>query len=313
MSTNKPNNIDKNKAKVDEIAQEQKNKVSNLQETLQNETPDQTAIKSAIIGVITSLLIKFINSDKIINNVISNLIIKTKRKLKNKGRVEVKDKSVVIFYPKLSGNYSSLKIEFNNKKAKLQQTIKTLKTIVDSLIVVLRVLKTTLIILKLQLRARKAQLLVIAAASGPDLSSPNPSKPIAAQYPVNKEVDDQLTKELEDKINNYILIISFVQTILITLQQMLTRAKIKVDKLSFNINTDIVSDDRTAQVPVSENDNTEYNNGSKTFEIKVVTTPSGALQAIAYDSFSKMKITQTAPSKTRKADELINELKQILG
>ena len=36
-------------------------------------------------------------------------------------------------------------------------------------------------------------------------------------------------------------------------------------------------------------------------------------QAIAYDKFSMLKITQTAPSKTRKADELINELKQILG
>jgi hypothetical protein len=44
-----------------------------------------------------------------------------------------------------------------------------------------------------------------------------------------------------------------------------------------------------------------------------VTTPSGFLQYQALDSFSKMKITQTAPSKSKTPDELFTEIKQILG
>ena len=40
----------------------------------------------------------------------------------------------------------------------------------------------------------------------------------------------------------------------------------------------------------------------KEYIIKVETTLSGALQAIAYDKFSMMKIIQTAPSKTRKVE-----------
>ena len=58
---------------------------------------------------------------------------------------------------------------------------------------------------------------------------------------------------------------------------------------------------------------TEYSDGTRNYIIEVITTPTGDLQAVAYDAFSKLKITQTAPSKIRKAEELINELKQILG
>ena len=97
-------------------------------------------------------------------------------------------------------------------------------------------------------------------------------------------------------------------------QQILTRAKAKVEKLSFDTNIDIAL--RGPSPATVEQDNaksTEYHNGTRNYIIEVVTTPAGDLQAIAYNAFSRMKITQTAPSKTRKADELIEELKQILG
>ena len=190
-----------------------------------------------------------------------------------------------------------------------------MKTITDSLIIVLKLVKTALTILQLQLKVRKKKLLVTAAASAPDLSSPSPSKPVAAQYPINKEIDDQVTKDLEDKINNYILLITFVQTILKTLQQVLTRAKAKVEKLSFDTNIDIALNGGPSTTTPEQNnaDPTVYNNGDKNYIIEVITTPAGDLQAVAYDAFSKMKITQTAPSKIRRADELIEELKLILG
>jgi len=309
-------NIKQSEEKVNQISQQQQDKFNNLSNSLQDQADmAKSMAKTAVVGIITSLITKFINNDIIINATISNLIKKTKRKLKNKGRVEVKNKVAIVFYPKFSGDYSPYKQEFERKKANLLKVVKIMKTIIVSLIVVLKLVKTALTIIQLKLKTRKKKLLATAIASGPDLASPSPSKPIAAQYPANKEIDDQVTKDLEDKINNYILLITFVQTILRTLQQVLIRAKFKVERLSFNTNIDIaLNGGPRAVIPEQDNaDSTIYNNGIRNYTIEVITTPAGDLQAVAYDAFSKMKITQTAPSKTRKANELIEELKLILG
>ena len=299
---------------VNKIAQEQKAKADNIQESLQDSVDmAKSAAKTAIVNTLMSLITKFVNSDKVIDIVISNLIKKTKQKLNSKGRIEIKNKTTVIFYPKFPGDYSSYKKEFERKKTKLQKTVKTLKTIIDSVVVILKVLKTLLVGLQIQLQLKKKKLFAVATASGPDLSSPFPSKPIAAQYPVNKEINDQVFKELEDKINNYMLLVTYIQNILQILQQALTRIKIKVDRLSFNINIDVTTQLSTLSSELDNADSTIYNNGVRNYIIEVVTTPAGDLQAVAYDAFSKMKITQTAPSKTRKANELIEELKLILG
>ena len=307
-----------NKDKVKQISQEQKDKFDNLQNSLQEQGDmAKSTAKTAVIGILMSLITKFINTDKIIDAVINNLIKKTKKKLNNKGRVEVKNKSIVIFYPKFSGDFSPYKKEFEIKKVKLLKTIKILKTIISSISVVLKLIKTALAILQIQLQFKKKKLLATAASSAPDLASPSPSKPVAAQYPINKELNDQVFKQLEDKINNYILLITFIQPTIQTLQQILTRSKSKVERLSFNINVDPTTTPILNQEPSLINDeeptSTLYNNGVKDYIIEVITTPSGALQAVAYDAFSKLKITQTAPSRTREADELIEELKQILG
>jgi len=308
--------LNKNKNQVDNAAQQQKQKVDDLQQNIENQTSDPTAAKGAIVGAIVVLLNKFINVEKVANSIISRLIKRTKRSLNNKGRVDVKNGVVVIFYPKFTGDYSSYKREFERKKQNLRSLVKTLKTIIDSLLVTLKVIRAALAVLQIQLKLKKKKLLVTATASGPDLASPSPSKPIAAQYPIQKELDDQLFKDLEDKINNYILLITLVQSVLKIIQKTLASLKIKVEQLSFNINVDpnfspttIPTDDEEQ----NNSDSTEYSDGKRKYLIKIETTPSGALQAIAYDAFSKLKITQTAPSKTRKADELIEELKQILG
>jgi len=308
--------LNKNKNQVDNAAQQQKQKVDGLQQNIENQTSDPTAAKGAIVGAIVVLLNKFINVEKVANSIISRLIKRTKRSLNNKGRVDVKNGVVVIFYPKFTGDYSSYKREFERKKQNLRSLVKTLKTIIDSLLVTLKVIRAALAVLQIQLKLKKKKLLVTAAASGPDLASPSPSKPIAAQYPIQKELDDQLFKDLEDNINNYILLIILVQSVLKIIQKTLASLKIKVEQLSFNINVDpnfspttIPTDDEEQ----NNSDSTEYSDGKRKYLIKIETTPSGALQAIAYDAFSKLKITQTAPSKTRKADELIEELKQILG
>lgn len=315
MNNNIQDRVKNNQDKIKQLSQEQQDKFDNLPNSLQDQN-NTSVVKTAVTGILTSLINKFINSDKVINATINNLIKKTKRKLNNKGRTEVKNDSIVIFYPKFSGDFSPYSRDFERKKLKLQRTIKTLKTIINSISITLKLVKTALSILQIQLQIKKKKLLATAIASGPDLASPSPSKPIAAQYPTNKELNDQVFKQQEDKINNYILLITFIQSTLQTLQQILNRAKIKVDRLSFNINVDPTLSPILPQEIINneeETGSTLYNNGTRNYTIEVITTPSGDLQAIAYDAYSKLKITQTAPSKTRRADELIEELKLILG
>jgi len=312
----KQQNVKQSEEKVNQISQQQQDKFNNLSNSLQDQANMAKSIaKTAVVSIVISLLTKFINNDIVINATISNLIKKTKRKLKNKGRVEVKNKVAIVFYPKFSGDYSPYKQEFERKKNNLLKVIKIMKTILDSLVIVLRLIKTALAIIQLKLKVKKKKLLTTAISSGPELASPSPSKPITGQYLISKESDDQVTKDLEDKIKNYILLITFVQTILRTFQQALTRAKFKVERLSFNTNINIALnvDGDSSKSKQDNTDSTIYNNGTRDYTIEVITTPAGDLQAIAYDTFSKMKITQTAPSKIRKADELIEELKLILG
>jgi len=315
-------NLENNKSKVNQISQEQKEKFENAKKVLENKQQfiqdqaniDPSTAKTAIIGLVLPLLTKFINTEKIASSIINKLIRTTKKRLKDKGRVEVNGGSIV-FYPKNPGDYSRFKKDFDNKIANLKKTVKILKTIIDSLVTILKILKVALIALKLQLQIKKKKLLAIAASSGPDLNSPSPVKPIAAQYPLNKEINDQVTKELEDKINNYILMITVIQSILQIFQKMINSLKIKIELLSFTINQNPVTSNNTSLNPneIDDAGPTEYSDGIRNYIIEVITTPAGDLQAVAYDTFSKLKITQTAPSKIRKAEELINELKQILG
>jgi hypothetical protein len=127
-----------------------------------------------------------------------------------------------------------------------------------------------------------------------------------------------MTKNLEKKIDDYILLIGIINSILKIFQKLINSVKIKLETLSLTIISTNPTFTELSQI-IDENPiavsstEAEYSNGEKQYIIKVTTTPSGALQAVAYDKFSMMKITQTAPSKLRRADELIDELKQILG
>jgi len=308
---------------IDKIKGQQQAKADNLKKSLDDKTnfikeeanTSPSDAKKAIVGIILPLLTKFIKAEKSANAILNKIINDTKRKLKDKGRVEVVN-GAITFVPRNPGNYDQFKKDFDRKVSNLKKLIKILKTIVDSILVVLKILKTGLVALKLKLAINKKKLQAQALAASADLASPSPAKPAASTYTVADRIDSDYGKELEDKINNYILMIGFIQTILGIFQKMINAIKIKLDTLSLTISntsqTPLISLSTTIKESIIPSE-IEYTDGNKEYIIKVETTLSGALQAIAYDKFTKLKITQTAPSKTRKADELINELKQILG
>lgn len=316
--------------KIKELAEKRKEKQAQLKKSLsdkKNFLKDQTKInpadaKAAVMSAVLPILMKFIDAEKVANLLINKLINDTKTKLKDKGRVVVVD-GTITFIPKDKANYDQFKADFERKVNQLKSVIKTLKDAINLLMTILKVVKAAVVAFKVYATILKIKLKVQAVASAAELATPSPSKPITIKYLVAKQTYDDVIVPLNEKITNYGLIALSISSILKVYQRLINNIQIKLNTLKLNIvasssndNALIVTSELTNtvdQTTDSELTDVEYSNGEQTYTIKVITTPSGALQAIAYDSFTNLKITQTAPSKFRKADELVDELKQILG
>jgi len=316
--------------KIKELAEKQKEKAAQLKKSLsdkKNFLKDQTKIspadaKAAVMSAVLPILMKFIDAEKAANLLINLLINDTKTKLKNKGRVVVVD-GAITFIPKDKANYDQFKADFERKVNRLKATIKILKDAIDLLMTILKVVKAAVVAFKVYAKILQIKLKIQAAASAAELASPSPSKPITIKYLISKQTYDDVIVPLNEKITNYGLIALSISSILKVYQRIINNIKVKLDTLKLTIVTSSSNDNALAvasgltniidQTTNDELTDTEYSNGEQTYIIRVITTPSGALQAVAYDSFTNLKITQTAPSKFRKADELIDELKQILG
>ena len=315
--------------KVKEVAKKQKEKSAQLKKSLsdkKNFLKDQTKInpadaRAAVISAVLPILMKFVDAEKVANTLINKLINDTKTKLKDKGRVVVID-GAITFIPKDKANYDQFKANFERKVNRLKSVIKILKDAIDLLMTILKVVKAAVVAFKVYVTILKIRLKVKAAASAVELASPSTSKPITVKYLISKQTYDDVIVPLNEKITNYGLIALSISSILKVYQRIVNNIKAKLDTLKLTIvtsssdNTLAVASELTNIIGQTTNDeltDTEYSNGEQTYTIKFITTPSGDLQAVAYDSFTNLKITQTAPSKFRKADELIDELKQILG
>jgi len=315
--------------KIKQLAEQQKAKAEQLKKSLSDKAnflKEQAAslsaidAKAVIISIVLPILMKFINAEKVATAIINKIINDTKKKLKDKGRVEIRN-GAITFIPKNPGNYEQFKKNFDRKVNSLKKVMKILNDTINILTKTLKIVRIALLAFKAYATILKIKLNIQATASAAELILPLAIKPITAKYNVDKLKYDNIIKPLEDKIDKYALIVSSIISMLKTYQKLVTAIKIKIDRLSLTITN-------TSQTPLESLSNElynlsitsttipseiEYTDGNKEYIIKIETTLSGAIQAVAYDKFSMMKITQTAPSKFRKADELIDELKQILG
>ncbi len=313
--------------KIKQLAEQQKEKAEQLKKSLSDKAnflKEQASSVSAIdakiviISVVLPILMKFINAEKVASAIINKIINDTKKKLKDKGRVEIRN-GAITFIPKNPGNYEQFKKDFDRKVNNLKKVIKILKDAINVLTKTLKIVRTAILAFKVYAKILQIRLSVLAVKSAGELASPIPTKPFTVEYNIAKLNYDNIIKPLEDKIDKYALIATYVLSILKIYQKLVNNIKLKLDTLSLTIVntsqtplsslanslTDIISSSSPSEV--------EYTDGNKEYIIKVETTLSGALQAVAFDKFSMMRITQTAPSKIRGADELIEELKQILG
>lgn len=316
--------INKNKEQIEKIGGLQNNNpLKNFQGVNPNdflkdqEQLSKTAVTNALTNLVLPILMTFINTEKVANVIINKLINDTKRKLKGKGRVETVG-GTITFTPRNTEDYTKFKDNFDKRVSKLKKTVNILRDTINTLTSVLQIIQTALAALQVFLSLKKKILLVKSVAANANLNVPQISYPAAGDYIVSKETNDQVTKQLEDKINQYALMISFINNILGIFKKTLNDFKIKLEKLQFNINTNnpsSVSLPLIAELDITEAEDevTTEDYDNKNYTISIESTSSGAIQAVAYDKFSRMKITATAPSKLRSATELINELKQILG
>lgn len=280
-------------------------------------------LKNILAAVVLPILSKFINAEKLANALINKIINEAKKKLSKYGRVEVRNGT--IYFTPINKNSDFTKYVENVKKKldTVKKIIADLKKIVDTLTTTLKVIKAGLVAIKLYIAVLKAKLKKLAAKAAIEASSPSSSKPNTAAYLAFKEATDPIITTLEKKVDDYILMATAISSILSVFKRLIDRLKQKLDRFNIIIITspDMIAnpDDPTVSVnPSSSNineDSTEVyeDMNGREYIIRISTLPNGALQAIAYDRFSNLPITKTAPSKTRGADQLLDELRQILG
>lgn len=284
----------------------------------QQEMMSKAEAINAVSAVVLPILMKFVNAEKIANSIINKLLNDTKKKIKDKGRVEIVD-GTITFTPKDKANYQRYKNNFDNKVSRLKRVVSILKSIIDALVTVLKVVQIALAAFNLLLKTKKAKLNAEAVAANANLQISQVSYPAAGKWITDKQISDGLMKPLEDKIEQYMLMIQFINKILGIFKKVIDMLKIKLEKLHFNINQQPITTstdlnktlDETSPEESASDEN--YESAGRSYTIIVETTFSGAIQAVAYDKFSMMKIATTAPSKVRTPIQLINEIKSILG
>jgi hypothetical protein len=153
-----------------------------------------------------------------------------------------------------------------------------------------------------------------------ELAAPSPSKPTTGIALFNTVRSLQQLEKDNKKIDQYQSAIIALQLFLTIFKEMITKIQIKVNQLRFDIsnepanttNNDLTSALADANRAVPDTEEYTSNNG-KSYILKLITLPNEQRQYQALDSFSKLKITQTAPSRIKTDAELLEELKQILG
>lgn len=315
--------INNTKSQINKIkgAFENKNPLKNINNPtsflLNQDSLNSAQSISRLTGLVLPLLTKFINAEKSANVVINRLINTTKKQLKDKGRVEVVN-GAITFIPKDNANYQVYKTNFDRKVKTLKTIVNILKTIIDALVTLLKILRIALTALQVQLTLKKQKLNTEAIAANANLNIPQISYPAAGRYIIDKQLSDAVLKPLEDKITQYFLMINYINTVLQIFKKLIDTLKVKINILSLTISNSSTPDASLSQTlnKTPDDESTgeeEYNSGTRQYTIKIISTPSGAIQAVAYDKFSMMKITQTSPSKVRTPDQLFDEIRQILG
>ena len=316
--------LKKAKAVADK-AKKEIEKAKNARNFLKDQTKLSPAdVKNLLVAAAMPILTKFLNQEKIVNLIIDKIINEAKKKLEKYGRVEISG-GTITFTPKSKGDFEKFAQNFKRKVDALKSAVAALKKIIDTLVTLLKVVRAGLVALKTYIIVLKVKLKKLAVKAAAEAASPSQSKPINAEYLAFKEATDPIINVLEKKVDDYILMTTVISNILGIFKKMVDKIKQKLDRINIIVNSlpdpskSLSNELNTTKITTDQKDTPsispeDYEDGKgNQYTIRATTTPSGAIQVAAYDKNTNLKIAETAPSKTRGADKLIDEIKQILG
>ena len=268
---------------------------------------------------LTNLFTGIFNTDSLLNETIKQ----SSELLNRKGRLEIINGTTINFYPFVDGPWLQVKIQFDRKLSIIKNNIQNLQKIVDVLNKTLKIINTILTTLNILLSITKKTLNAQLVAAGSDLAtSPSPNKPVAGPVLASLQAQLQTINDVQDKIKEINKIITIIINMLQIGNSYLTKIKIKLNQVSFNIilNSSNYNETKTELETTVKDTETAFtleetiigSNGIK-YNISIVPLKDGFNKAIAKDSLSGLLIAQTAPSIVKTPLELINELKQILS
>lgn len=309
---------DQEKKKLDDLKKSLDDKKDFLKEQAKQSVKDS---KAKLAAIATPILLQFIRAENIADLLIKKLTKDTKKQLQNKGTLTINN-GVFTFVPSNPGNYNIFKTNFDRRVSNIKKAITTLNNIITILNNIIKALNIALTLIKLyikiKIKARTARLAKITA----ELASPSPSKPTVG-LDLFKIIESLQKLETDKKkVEDYQALITSLQIFITIFKEMVTKIKIKIDQLQFNLVTsdtnsgtdngelNLLLADSKGSVPTEED---YVSANGKTYVLKLITLPNKQRQYQALDSFSKMKITQTAPSRVKTDAELLDEIKSILG
>lgn len=310
---------DQEKKKIDDLKKSLDDKKGFLKDQFKQSTKDN---KAKLAAIATPILLQFIRAENIADILIKKLTKDTKKQLQNKGTLTIVD-GVFTFTPSDSTNYTIFADNFRRRVSNIKKAIETLNKIVTTINNIIKVVNIALTLIKLyikiKIRIRTARLAKITA----ELASPSPSKPTVGLDLFKIIGSLQQLETDKKKIEDYQAIITALQIFVTIFKEMILKIQSKVNKLqfvienntsdiepsSFNSFNELLIDSSNA-VPEEE----EYiSSDGRSYILKLITFPDNRRQYQALDSFSKLKITQTAPSNIKTNDQLLDEIKSILG
>lgn len=314
------------KTQIDKIKQQQQEKTNVAKEPLidnkekLNKTIEEKEdnFKAQGASLITPILMQFIRREAVANNVVDKLKNKLKRQLKNKGTLTVQG-NTFYFTPKNYSEWTNFKTDFDKKVNDTKRTISTLEKLLGLLKNILRIINIALSALQVYIIIKRKVLKVKKIALTTEQTAPSPSKPSSGLLIADIIKSENNLKKANDKIIIFRGLVNVIQAFLPLLSGMLKKIKNDLNTLQLILVNDNIDTSLTISnsSPIEELDtptSEEYINiQGKSYNLILVTLPNGARQYQALDSFSKLKITQTAPSKIATNEQLLEEIKQILG
>lgn len=298
------------KEKLNEAGKNNKDFLKNLQ---------GKDIKNLVQPLLLPVLLQFIRTLSIANLIIKKIERQTREQLKNKGKLSVEG-GIFTFTPSNSGNYDVYKTNFENRVNNIRRSVETLKRVLNTLNNIIKTLNIALSVINIYIRVKQAILRAKLTAISSELALPTPSKPTTglALADIIKKI--QQLEDSKKKISDLQLYIISAQQFLKIFNNSLSKLVNKLNNLKFIINSNDNGMNQNNEL------NSALDNASKTspnetytsssgrsYILELVILPNKFRQYQALDSFSRLKVTQTALSITKTEDQLLDEIKSILG